>query len=379
MRRLCFLFVLFCPVFAFAQDLIIKKDGEVIKAKVMKVGSTEVDYKKWSNQNGPLYSIEVNNVFVINYENGEKETFENVSIQKEQVANGQQTPATSIEMTVIPAEDNARLLALYNEQVVKFKRHDAKNKKAKRYRPIWGITSQSVLSDQYITISFLKQINNYFGIEGYIVQVQNKTDKNLYIDLANSFKIDSEGNSTSYLSNKTYTTNTASGVGAGLNMGSVTNALGVGGFVGTLAGGVNVGGGKTGGTSVIETQERMIIVPPHAKASLPCEKKVIKNDIINISEELCSCNFEDKLSINRYEFKVLYDENNAVAKSRRIITYSTTPDFSTYSRLNIEFYLRALLGININVPSGAYITEDNCIVTNWDYLLVGASYYKTSE
>ena len=41
--------------YASAQDLIVKKDGSVIQAKVTKVGTSEVEYKKWINQDGPQY------------------------------------------------------------------------------------------------------------------------------------------------------------------------------------------------------------------------------------------------------------------------------------------------------------------------------------
>ena len=40
-----------------AQDVIVKKDGSTILSKVMEVGSTEVKYKKYSNLDGPLYTI----------------------------------------------------------------------------------------------------------------------------------------------------------------------------------------------------------------------------------------------------------------------------------------------------------------------------------
>lgn len=68
--------------YAAAQDLIVKKDGSVIQAKVTKIGNSEVEYKKWSNQNGPQYSIAVADILAINYQNGEKETFDNVGANK---------------------------------------------------------------------------------------------------------------------------------------------------------------------------------------------------------------------------------------------------------------------------------------------------------
>lgn len=41
-----------------AQDIIVMKNGDEVEAKVTKVGTTEVEYHKWSNQDGPVYSVQ---------------------------------------------------------------------------------------------------------------------------------------------------------------------------------------------------------------------------------------------------------------------------------------------------------------------------------
>lgn len=64
----------------YAQDVIVKKDGTTIMAKVLTVNTTVVEYKKWSNQDGPTYAIETKELLSINYANGDKEVF---SEQKE--------------------------------------------------------------------------------------------------------------------------------------------------------------------------------------------------------------------------------------------------------------------------------------------------------
>ena len=61
---------------AIAQDVIVKKDGSTILAKVVTVGENEVEYKKYNNQGGPTYKISVSNILSINYESGDKDTFE---------------------------------------------------------------------------------------------------------------------------------------------------------------------------------------------------------------------------------------------------------------------------------------------------------------
>ena len=62
-----------------AQDIIVMKNGDEVEAKVTKVGTTEVEYHKWSNQDGPVYSVAKSDVFMVKYKNGEKDVFDNVS------------------------------------------------------------------------------------------------------------------------------------------------------------------------------------------------------------------------------------------------------------------------------------------------------------
>lgn len=80
MKTLKHLFVIFPLLFAakmtMAQDVIVKKDGSTIASKVEEINSTDIKYKKWSNQDGPLYSISRSEVVVINYQNGEIEVIQ---------------------------------------------------------------------------------------------------------------------------------------------------------------------------------------------------------------------------------------------------------------------------------------------------------------
>lgn len=375
MKKKGLLLLSLSPVLAFGQDLIVKKDGDVIQAKVLKVSAIEVEYKKWSNQNGPLYSIGVGSILAINYENGEKETFANTYANVTQVVVDKNTLAMQIEMPVNPDDNNANLLDLYNNQIVVSKKPNPKDKLAEWIVPVWGISNNSVLSDENVTVRFEKLYKNKNVktryVLGYRVQVQNKTDKNIYIDLVNSFKVDDKGMSTPYFSNKIFTSNVKSGSGSSFNVGAVMGALGVGGVVGTLANGMNVGGGKEVGTSVTEDQERILVIPPHATASLPLEKKVDGNEVKEIPEIFTFHDLPDKgLPVKVEEFKVLYDENESFAKNRRIITYSTTPDFNTYFRVNIEVYVRAALGESkVRFYNDYYLTA-----TNWDYLLIASDF-----
>ena len=124
LRLIAFAAMCMAGSYASAQDLIVKKDGSVIQAKVTKIGTSEVEYKKWSNQDGPQYSIAVADILAINYQNGEKETFENVSASgKSQTAKSEADGQQSIVQ--VKPEDlspeakaaNDALIAKYNAPV----------------------------------------------------------------------------------------------------------------------------------------------------------------------------------------------------------------------------------------------------------------------
>lgn len=79
MKKLMLLMMFLClaSVSAMAQDIIVKKDGTTIKAKVEKVTDSVIEYKRFSNLTGPTYTIKIADLLAINYENGESETFSN--------------------------------------------------------------------------------------------------------------------------------------------------------------------------------------------------------------------------------------------------------------------------------------------------------------
>ena len=70
----------------FSQDIITKKTGEDISAKISEVTQTEIKYKKFDNLEGPIFSILKSEVLMIRYENGTKDIFNETT---QQVVNSQ--------------------------------------------------------------------------------------------------------------------------------------------------------------------------------------------------------------------------------------------------------------------------------------------------
>ena len=68
---------------AFSQDIIIKRNGDEIKAKVLEVALTIVKYKNFDNLNGPTYEILKSEIFMIKYENGTKDIVNPIEQKKD--------------------------------------------------------------------------------------------------------------------------------------------------------------------------------------------------------------------------------------------------------------------------------------------------------
>ena len=75
MKKALFLICALCSIPAMAQDVIIKQNGDEIQCKLLEVGTESVKYKRWTNQNGPTFVEEREEIFMIKYQNGEKDVF----------------------------------------------------------------------------------------------------------------------------------------------------------------------------------------------------------------------------------------------------------------------------------------------------------------
>lgn len=361
---------------AFAQDVIICRNGDEITSKVLKVSQTEIEYKKWSNQDGPSYTLDKSEVFMIKYKNGEKDVFKEEPAPQTAPAAEQQyaqeEPTTNEPIMATPASNNAELIALYNNDNHKYVPQypdKTNNSRAKTIIGTLGVISSSILSTDDIEITF-KHIEHFSKIENegagdtyydnytltynrlkYAIIIKNKTSRVIYIDKAACLGTYSTGETKKYYNHEEYTVTEGadSGSGASVNLGSVANALGVGGVVGTLAGGVNVGGNKGKFSSVTKTykDDRLITIPPHASVALseddvkehPTKKNV---RIVVGSYEYFSIPKMSSLKIDEIR---AFTEENTPKSINYMITYSFDKELSKCLMVNFGVYLKDVFGI----------------------------------
>lgn len=83
------------------QDVIVKKNGDEIKAKVEEVLAAEIKYRKFENLTGPVYSMPKSEIFMIKYENGSKDVF------------GDETPVSAIPTVPEPSSGQTATIYFY--------------------------------------------------------------------------------------------------------------------------------------------------------------------------------------------------------------------------------------------------------------------------
>ena len=360
-----------------------KKDGSTILSKVIEIGTSEVKYKKFSNQNGPTYTILKEEIQAINYENGEKENLSNANSDKNTGSTGTQT---LMEKTV--ASNNSELISRYNRDYSPTEKLKKKGGTAKQYMLIFWASPTSIMSNEDIEVTlvrhdYLIDFGNYgpfAGIAGgawehvnYTINILNKTNKTIYIDKGNCFRLDNDGASYCYYeSPDQISIGQGKSNGASLGLGSVAGAIGIGGVAGQLASGVSVGRGNSHSVSTTYSQQRVIAIAPHGNRDLTEEKIVKINDKgskLQMVEMAETFDFEllnssqvhypgttiflnngnpPKFRLNRGIVQrgnvLTYDENNSPYTREYILTYSTDEYFSTYSTISQKWYLREIIG-----------------------------------
>ncbi len=100
LRYLLLSLLLSVALFASSKDVIMRMDGTYIDATVEEITETTIRYRKANNPSGPIYTIPLNTVTKIVYENGSIDDFNTPTESKTPI---QSTPPPSSDMGVTPS------------------------------------------------------------------------------------------------------------------------------------------------------------------------------------------------------------------------------------------------------------------------------------
>ena len=184
--------------------------------------------------------------------------------------------------------------------------------KSKDFTAIFGVKTNSLMSNDDIEINFLKKwvdnpIYNDKEDRVYFVEIKNKTSDTIFIDRSRCFRMDSDGSRYCYYDSlKRQDANST---------------------------------------------KRMLVIPPHDKRNLT-DYRWVKHkegnyvEIVEYPEEfLWNLNAAGMYEgfVNYDEVKYFTEENSPYYRTF-LIAYSKQPDFATYSLATINFYIREIIG-----------------------------------
>lgn len=374
-------------------DVLVMADGTTMQVHNIEPASKWIYYTESPDADAPIRKVAVDKVFAYKIGDGAMTTVAPAAAAPQEPAESAD-PAAPRRLDAVPAADNTAAIAAYNSPEIRLKKPKSETDKLKYctdFITLWGIGSESVLSDGNVSISFRADVKKIKGrfFPYYKIKVTNKTDGPVYIDLANSFRLGANGSAEPYFTGSVYSESSTKSRGIGLNLGAVTGALGIGGAAGTLAGGIGIGQGSSNTATITSQEQRILMIPPRASVYMPPVKfsngsKIIdqfdvfffrttdvpknsmgvEGDFLRFDESrpyfnaMSAPGALDDAEWNRDRIAAPlgwpreFTEADSPKKLMRLITYSTNQDFSTYTVLPVSIFLRGVVGSSQrwNVP-----------------------------
>lgn len=162
----------------FAQDLITKKNGEDVKAKVLEVTPNEVKYKLFDEPNGVTYTAKKSELLMIRYESGRNEVFNQQSMNN--LYYSDREPVEGLR----PNMKYKELKTLYNYK-------EFTPTLADRYSPAWtGVASAFIPGlGECINGEWGRGLGKFFGNVALMTTANIYVQKS-YVDLYPTWKTD---------------------------------------------------------------------------------------------------------------------------------------------------------------------------------------------
>jgi len=220
------------------------------------------------------------------------------------------------------------------------------------YLDVKGISYLSIRSNKPITRSQIPtdaEIIVICGIDEYgnvEVEVQNNSDEIMIIDRTKSFFCDKEGVSKPYydptVNVLAHSTTSGHSTGVSVNLGSVAKAVGVGGTVGTLLNGVNVGSGNENSSTTTNTtyivDQPSVSIAPHSKANMG---RVFQESYFGIETLAYLAQKGDS------EMNYSYNPDNTFSSCKITISYSVDGGL-TFEKVETLLYSNSLVVSLVN-------------------------------
>ena len=139
MRFTCVLLLvlLLCPIACLSQDLILKRNGEQVAARIMDISEGQIKFKEYTNQRGQTHFLRTAEVVLVRFQNGTERIFELEEVLGEEMVQDS-----------IAVHHNTWTLGQYQNKAhadaTAKARADVTRMKLRAREVVWAMTSASV-------------------------------------------------------------------------------------------------------------------------------------------------------------------------------------------------------------------------------------------
>ena len=345
---------------ATSQDIIVKNDGETMNVYDLKVGKKFITYRL--TPGGTSKRIGKAKVFSYQKKRSHSTTISDKKAAKTQKSVVEQPTDTTfihIQTPVKPqkaekhigeikratADNNNLLIEKYSKAHNNYDGKLTKGTPAKYAVAIMGIAPESVLSNEDIEIEITEYRRTKRARMQYYIYIRNKSDKTLYVDLENSFRIFNSGTFEPYYKGKQIRQNKKSNETLSIEQQSTVYSPKFAEVrkKNTRSSKYRIENKKNTQQKVEE--QKKVAIPPMGKLALPPKYFVDNNDEIIKRYDSFSTTINN-LGRELHEWQTTeYNIAESPYKNSFIVTYSTEKKFTTYSTLKFTLYAKQLIGI----------------------------------
>lgn len=385
-KTIALLAILFFMQNSFAQDVLITKEGNVLKVYEAEISNNSVFYKTGITADAAIKKIAKSDLLMIKYSDGRKLIIEEESALQA-AAGAASKPYGNALQTIDYSDNTANTDAInYWNNIDVQHLAPVSSKKANLLYCLCKLNPQSKIADKNVELTFKSSRIDHKGVKlEYIipvfnavkVSIKNKSTETIYVDLGKSFLIRGSESIQCYVPSATSHTSGQS-IGTSVNMGAVANAMGVSGALGTLANGVNVGGGKSSSATTTTFAQRVVPVPPMSEKEIgtlhlfPAQS----TDIYNLKYKMNQTGIVLYVYLDNIPFvgDNLQIDNNNLMNFSALVTYSMDEQQSNPQNLNARFSFSNIIGTKATAINRAL--DQEALSPNWDDAVYFLAYPK---
>lgn len=368
-------FTILCLLTAAAQDIIVKKSGDTLRVYDLKINAKFITFRENPGKDSPSKRIGKAKVLSVKKAKGKSVTISTpgpvpakvnvpppaAKVEKDTIVyfteilpqdSARKTaekpvkePKGEVARAVSP--DNARLVGLYNTPLGGYGSKKPKKSKAHCAVAIMGVTDGSVLANEDIEV----EITKCEGALRYNIFVHNKSDRMLFVDLENCFRIFNDGTFRPYYSGKQIRQNRKSNEKVTFSGKRTSSRPSYNSRRRTASRGLTYNIENRKETSQTVKEQKILAVPPMGKAALPPLVYLDENDeIVSLYDSFVATLPAAEYGLCDWK-TTTYDEEHTPCRNSFIITYSPNRKMDVYSTVKFGLYVRQMIGLGTNFSS----------------------------